>query len=351
MRFLRCRKDAIPQLTGKRVAIIGAGPAGLAAAGVLRCKGHTVEVYDMMPEPGGLMIFGIPEYHVPKASVRKGVEELKGADVVFHLNTKVYNSVVPEDGKSLEDLVKDYDAILLSTGTWDSRSLGVPGEDLGKVYKALEWLIEFYNAQLSYTGWDSVPPLGHRGLVIGGGLTAVDSVEVPLRYARDRYGIEKVYLSYRRTRNEAPMSAREFNRLERDLGAETLELTIPVEFIGDDSGMVTEARLQKTRLEPVPEGRPRPVPIPGSEFTIDVDYVLIAAGELATPPFKDGCCGIELNRNGTIKTDDKFRTTRRKVFAAGDVRHGPSLIGPALKGGMDAGAAMHEFLETGEWTG
>ncbi len=361
LKFLRCKPEAIKPKTGKRVAIIGAGPAGLGAAGVIACEGHEVHVYDQFPEPGGLLIFGIPEYHVPKAPVRRGVEELKRAGVIFHTSTRVISC---QQGKPeneiehvlhglikekvcFEKLIEDFDAVLIATGAWKSRRLNIPGEDLKGVYPALEWLVDFSLAQHGYKKIEDVPPVKGNVLVIGGGLTAVDAVEVPLKYIGS--GIRKVYLSYRRTRKEAPMGEREFNRLIKEYGIEALELTIPVRFEGDSEGHVRKAILQRTRLEPSPSGRPRPVPIPGSEFEIPVDTVLVAIGEIPSPPFENGCCGIELNPNGTIKVNEEFKTTRKKVFAAGDVKHGPSLIGPALKSGVDAAKHILKFLETGEW--
>jgi glutamate synthase (NADPH/NADH) small chain len=358
VRFLRCKLEDIKPPTGRKVAIIGAGPAGLGAAGILVCEGHEVHVYDQFPEPGGLMIFGIPEYHVPKAPVRRGISELRRAGVVFHTSTRVIScsQAKPSNGIArilgdlvkevvcFEKLVEDYDAVLIATGAWRSRRLNIPGEELKGVYPALEWLVAFSLAQHGYRRLEEVPPVQGRLLVIGGGLTAVDAVEVPLKYLGSR--ISKVYLSYRRTRKEAPMGEREFNRLVREYGVEPLELTVPVRFEGDERGWVRKVVLQRTRLEPTPSGRPRPVPIPGSEFEIQVDAVLVAIGEQPSPPFEGSCCGIELNPDGTVKVDEKYRTTARKVFAAGDVKHGPSLIGPALKSGIEAAKYINEFLAT-----
>ena len=345
MKFARCKTVENVQKSGKKVAIVGAGPAGLKAAGTLICMGHEVHVYDQMPEPGGLMIFGIPDYHVDTQSVREGVKELNELGVKFYNNIKVHGD--GKGDKNLEELINEYDAVLIATGTWKSRKLNVPGENLNGVYVALDWLNEYYLYEKGYQPWDKVPPLGKRGLVIGGGLTAVDAVEVPLRYLKDKFGIEKVYLSYRRSRKEAPMKEREFNRLVEELNIEPLELTIPLEFKGKDR--VEKAVLQRTKLVPVENGRPRPVPVEGSEFEIDVDYVMVAIGEIPSPPFEDGCCGIEVESWGAIKTDEKLRTSRKGVFAAGDVQHGPSLIGPAFKSGMDAAKYIDEYLKTGEW--
>jgi glutamate synthase (NADPH/NADH) small chain len=183
-------------------------------------------------------------------------------------------------------------------------------------------------------------------MVIGGRLTAVDAALTPLMY-KDDFKVEKVMLSYRRTRREAPMGERGFRELEEN-GVETLELTAPIEFIGEKR--LEAVKLVRMKLIEDPGARrPKPVPIEGSEFEVNVDYVLIAAGLVPTPPFKGECCGIKLNPDGTIKTDEKYRTTRKKVFAAGDVRHGASLIGPALRSGVEAAKYVHEFLVDGKW--
>ena len=346
MRFAKCKSMEGIKDSGRSVAIIGAGPAGLRAAGILRCSGHRVEVYDMMPEPGGLMVFGIPDYHVPTKGVRDGVKELVELGVIFHNNMRVHSD--PNKGDiTLEEIISNHDATLIATGTWDSRRLNVPGENLERVYIALDWLVDYYLVEKGYKKEETLPPLGKVGLVIGGGLTAVDAAEVPLKYVKEKFGIEKVYLSYRRSRKEAPMGEKEFKRLEEELGIKTLEQTIPLEFKGN--GSVKKVVLQRTKLVPVEKGRPKPVPIEGSEFELDIDYVMVAAGEIPTPPFEDECCGIKVEKWKAIKTDKKYRTTRKGVFAAGDVKHGASLIGPAFKSGNDAAKYIEEFLATGEW--
>lgn len=346
MRFLRCSPGLLPRRTGRRVAIIGAGPAGLGAAGVLVCKGHHVEIYDMMPEPGGLLIFGIPGFRMSKDRIRAGIRELQRAGVVFHLSTKVYYDEGSGYDVSLEELISSFDSVLIATGTWRSRRLGIPGESLRGVCYAMEWLADYLSARLGYKEKSEVPMPSGRVVVIGGGLTAVDVALTPIMY-KDDFNVEEVVLSYRRTRREAPMGERGFKELE-EKGVRTLELTSPVEFVGRDK--LEAVKLIKMKLVEEPGARrPRPVPIKGSEFVVEADFALIAVGLIPTPPFKSGCCGIELNPDGTIKTDAKYRTTRRKVFAAGDVRHGASLIGPALRSGVDAANCIHEFLLNGEW--
>lgn len=358
MRFLTCKLEEVPVSKKGKVAIIGGGPAGLGAAGYLVCRGFEVHVYDMMPEPGGLVVFGIPEHHIPKEPVRRGVGELVKAGVNFHLCTKVvccserlYNTRVDKilrklvkHRKCLEEIINEYDAVLITTGTWDSRRLGIPGETLRGVYVALDWLLEFNLARLGYRKKSKIPRVKGHILVVGGGLTAVDVVETLVKYFKERAA--GICLSYRRTRNEAPMGKNKFEKLIKEYNVTSLELTVPVRF----SGLfhVREAVLRHTMLYPV-DGGYKPVPIPGTEFKLKVDTVFIAIGEKPSPPFKTERLGIKLNSDGTINTDEKYRTTKYKVFAAGDVRNGPSLIGPALKSGLDAAKYIEEFIRERRW--
>ena len=351
MRFLRCKPDKIPPPTGYKISIVGAGPAGLGAAGILRCKGHDVVVYDMNPEPGGLVIFGIPITRIKKEPVRRGIRELMNAGVKFVLRTKVDMTkrygviddiVKPVNKIHLEELIKSSDAVLIATGTWTTRSMGAKGEDKPWIYPAAEWIIAVHMAKFGYKPWNEVPPLEGRILVIGGGLTAADAVLTPLTYEEFKGKVREVVLSYRRSKELAPMGAREVDHLI-SLGAKFWPLTLPVEFYEDgDKRIVRFVRMRLVKVEG--EKRPRPVPIEGSEFEEEFDYVLKAVGVIPTPPIDDGCCGIRVNKDGTIVTDENFMTTREGVFAAGDVRHGPSLIGPALKSGMDAANAIHKYL-------
>ena len=334
MRFLRgCKLGSIPPKTNKKVAIIGAGPAGLGAAGDLICRGHDVVVYDQMPEPGGLIIFGIPDFRIPKERVRNGIRELQEAGVKFILNTKVGRDV------DFDEIIKTYDAVLIATGTWKSRLLNIPGKNLKMIYPAFDFIIEYHLFKFGYKS--EKPEIGKTSLIVGGGLTAVDMCYIALEA-----GSEKVILSYRRTREFSPAGKNEFNQLE-DKGIEILELTQPIEFLGDEK--VSAVKFVKNTLVNVDGDRPKPIPIEGSEFTIEADTVFLAIGEIPTPPFENSKYGIKLNDDGTIYTDEAYRTTRKGVFAAGDVRTGPSLIGPALASGKKAAQYIHEYLVVGEW--
>ncbi|MEB3825092.1 MAG: FAD-dependent oxidoreductase [Desulfurococcales archaeon] len=353
MKFLRCKPDAIPPSTGKKIAIIGAGPAGLGAAGILRCKGHDVVVYDQNPEPGGMILFGIPITRIPKEPVRKGIKELANAGVKFVLNTKVdmvgdlglMDQVIdPKEKIHLEDIIKEYDATIIATGTWKTREMGTEGEreNADWVYPAVEWIVAVHMAEYGYKSWDTVPPLEGRILVVGGGLTAADSVLIPLTYPKIKDNVKEVVLSYRRSKEYAPMGAREIDNLILH-GAKYWELTLPVQFRREgDKKIVKFVRMEL--VETPGAKRPKPKPIPGSEFEEEFDYVLKAVGVLPTPPVKDDCCGIKVNEDGTIAVDEKFMTTREGVFAAGDVKHGPSLIGPALKSGVEVAKHVEEYL-------
>lgn len=342
MKFSRCEK--VTERVNKRVAIIGAGPAGLGASGVLICKGYEVHVFDLLPEPGGLLLFGIPGFRVPKKNVREGIEDLKRLGVIFHTNTKVVPGRVEEPGKIGFDLILErFDAVIIATGTWEERRLEVPGEDLPRVYPALSYLFEYSKAELGYISYKDLPPLGRRVAVIGAGLTAVDAAEVSLRL-----GSEDVYMIYRRTINEAPAHRREIERLIKE-GVKWIELATPKRFIGDHSEGVRAVELIRMRLgEPDHTGRPRPIPIEGSEYTIDIDSALIAIGEIPTPPILDPS-RLKLNRDRTIWVDKKNRTSIEKVFAAGDVVIGPSFIGRALASGISAANSVDEYLRSGVW--
>lgn len=351
MKFLRCKPNQVPPSNGKKVAIIGAGTAGLGAAGVLRCKGYDVTVYDMLPEPGGMLIFGIHVDRIPKPPIREGVRELMDAGVEFVLNTKVGNKnlekmdelVKAKNVVDLEDIIKSYDAVLIATGTWTSNKSRVPGEELPWVYPAMEFLVATHLAKFGYRPWDIVPDIKGDLLVVGGGYTAEDAAYVPRTYPEYRDRMRRIVLSYRRTRNEAPMGPMEMTNIEAS-GVEIWELTVPIAYREENGRRI--ARIIRNRLVQVPgEKRPRPEPIPGSEFDAYFDFVLEAIGERPTPPFEGKeCCGIKLTDWGTIVVDKDMMTTRKGVFAAGDVVHGPSQLGPALKSGMDAANAIMRYL-------
>ncbi len=317
-----------------RIAIVGAGPAGLAAAGYLSCAGAEVDVYDKLPYPGGMMMFVIPPYRLPRDSVSEGVEDLeKRMGVKFIVKTKVFEGELRHDEGDefvektipLSKLVEEYDAVLIATGTWRSRKMGIENEDARGVYTALEFIYWWYLYDSKLHG--KKPEMGRKVVVVGGGLSAIDAAETALRK-----GAEEVYLVYRRTIKEAPAGAFEIKRLVRE-GVNWMELVQPKRILVE-SGEVVGIEMIRMRLGPPDEsGRPRPIPIEGSEFTLEADTVIAAVGELPTPPLEKEALGIKLDRRGRIQVDRWWRATP-KVFAAGDVVTGPSMVGRAVGSGL-----------------
>ena len=342
MKFLRCKPEQIPPESGKTVAIIGAGPAGLGAAGVLVCRGHRVVVYDMNPEPGGLLIFGIPEQRIPKQGVRRGVKELEDTGRVrFVLNTVVGRDV------DLEEIIEKHDAVLVATGTWKTRPLNIPGIDSDGVYGGVEWITDYHKQKYGYPlfFFKEMPPIEEPVSVLGGGFTAVDVAFI----SKVELGKETMMI-YRRTRQYAPIGPKEVEELEKH-GIKFLELLMPYEVVPDERGRVRTIKCHRTRLgAPDETGRPSFIIDKTETVFIDTRTLMLAIGLLPTPPFDDpDRHGIKVEHDMRIVTDEKHRTTRYKVFAAGDVKNGATRIGPALKSGLDAAAYIHEFLTTGEW--
>lgn len=334
LKFLRC-KEITPRIKGK-VAIIGAGPAGLTAAGSLVCEGVEVDVYDMLPEAGGLLLFGIPEFRIPKKGVREGVKELSEKGVVFQLGKKVHDSEAHD--VDFMETVEKYDATLIATGAWEPRRLRVKGEDLQGVFHAAPYIVKYYLAKFGYSPASSLPSLGKSVAVIGAGLTAVDSALLALEI-----GVKDISLVYRRTRREAPAGEKELQMLE-EKGVRIVELKAPIGFEGEDGRLKRMITVEMKLGPPDKSGRPSPVPVPGSEKAFEVDSVIVATGGCSTPPFKKYSDKIRVMEDGRIIVDDKRRTSKTGVFAAGDVESGPSLIGPALKSGLIAAESIKEYL-------
>ena len=330
MRFIVGCKPGERAGGGGRVAVIGAGPAGLYASGYLACRGFDVSVFDQNPEPGGFLIFGVLDIHIDKRGVREGIRELADAGVEFKRGVRVGRDIL------LGELIEAYDAVLVATGTWASRRLRIPGSGANGIVPAMEWIVDYHMWRYGYSSLK--PPVGRRVVVIGGGLTAIDAVHVA-----KWLGAREIHLVYRRTREYAPAGVKGFREAEEQ-GAIIHELTQPVEYVVHDGSLVA-VRLQRMRLVEEPgAARPRPVPVPGEYVTIEADMVVEALGLIPTPPFNGGSYGIRLRGDGTIDVDEYKRTTREPVFAAGDVVHGASLIGPAAKSGLEAARGIELYL-------
>ena len=332
---------------GAKVAIIGAGPAGLSAAGYLACEGYEIDVYDKQPLPGGLMTLVIPPWRIPLENVLEGIEELEEKfNVRFTLRTKVFaggkihdeGDYLIEETINIEEVLGKYDLVLIATGTWRSKIPKLPGVDARGVMPALEYL---YNWRLyEYKYISKRPPMSREVIIIGAGYSAGDAAERAYRAGAE------AKIVYRRTRQEAPAGIYEIERLKR-MGIDFIELASPVEIIVEN-GVAKAVKFEKMKLgEPDETGRPRPVST-GEYFTLEANLVLFATGELPTPPFTSEIAdkiGVKLNKDGSIQVND-MNYAGSKIFAAGDVVTGPSRIGPAITSGLRVARFMHNLYTT-----
>jgi glutamate synthase (NADPH/NADH) small chain len=335
---------AIAPPTGKSVAIVGSGPAGLSAAGDLVQKGHRVRVFEALHELGGVLIYGIPEFRLPKAIVKEEVDNLRRMGVEFETNVVVGKSV------TLDELmrVEGYDAIFVATGAGLPVFLGVPGEHLNGVYSANEFLTRT-NLMRAYRFPEFDEPIydcrDRDVIVVGGGNTAMDAV----RTAR-RLGARTATLVYRRSETEMPARVEEVKHA-REEGIEFRMLTNPVEFLGDEKGWLTGARCVRMELgEPDASGHRRPVPIAGSEYVLPANVAIIGVGTTANPTVQSSAPDLTTNKYSYIVADpETMRTSKRGVFAGGDIVTGGATVILAMGAGRKAAKAMDEYLTTGEW--
>ncbi|NJB67662.1 glutamate synthase (NADPH/NADH) small chain [Desulfobaculum xiamenense] len=337
-------RDTPGEPNGRSVAVVGAGPSGMAASGYLACQGYRVEMFDKMPKPGGLLYFGIPDVRLPmdriEAAARRLVEHY---GVVFHPRVKVVGEGedVHDEGDELvqetvvlEDLRRRFDAVLLCTGSWRSRRMGIPGEDLPGVLSGLEYLFPLRGAACT-KDICVADAAGKRVAIVGGGLSAVDAADCALRS-----NAEKVYMLYRRTSNEAPAGPYEVALLH-DRGMVWKELTLPVRILGQDRVEALEY-IQCSLGEPDESGRRCPIPESGSNKVIEVDMVITAVGEMPTVPAADR---VELAKVRKQATGWPRMTPMEGVFLAGDALNGPSKIGWAVTSGLEAARSMEEWLD------
>ena len=322
--------------TGKRIAVIGAGPAGLTVAGDLILLGHEVTIFEAFHKPGGVLMYGIPEFRLPKKIVEKEVEYLTQLGVRLELNSVVGRSV------TIDELLEQegYDAVFVGVGAGLPMFLGIPGEDLGGVYSANEYLTRT-NLMKAYRfpEYDTPVVRGKNVCVIGGGNVAMDAARVAVRL-----GSEQVNIVYRRSRKELPARAEEIHHAEEE-GIIFQLLTNPIAFEGDDRGMVRRMKCIRMELgEPDQSGRRRPVPIEGSEFSIDTDLVIVAIGAGANPLLTKATPGLELNRWGYIRADARGRTEKERVWAGGDIITGSATVIAAMGAGRVAAKDIHAYL-------
>jgi glutamate synthase (NADPH/NADH) small chain len=327
--------------TGHKVAVIGSGPAGLTCAADLARRGHDVTVFEALHELGGVLIYGIPEFRLPKRILKKEIENLA------RLGVKLQTSAVIGKMDTIHDLMTEdgFDAVFIGTGAGLPKFQGIPGENLLGVYSANEFLTRS-NLMRAYIFGETDTPIarGKRVMVIGGGNVAMDSARTALRL-----GAEKVILAYRRSRDEMPARAEEIHHAEEE-GIEFHLLTVPVEFLGDDRGWLRAAIMQKMELgEPDDSGRRRPVPLAGSEYEEQVDVAVIAIGTGANPIIADTTPGLATNKWGYIVIDEASGATNiTGVFAGGDIVTGSATVIEAMGAGRKAAAAIDEYLKGSE---
>jgi len=329
--------------SGKSVAIVGSGPAGLACAGDLAKSGHQVHVYEALHKPGGVLIYGIPEFRLPKDIVQSEIDGLKNLGVEFEMNAIIGRTITMEELLTEEG----YDAVFVGVGAGLPRFLGIEGENLIGVYSANEFLtrVNLMGAFREDTETPVLDLTGKRVVVFGGGNTAMDSARTPLRL-----GAEEVRVAYRRTEAEMPARVEEIQHAKEE-GIVFDFLVSPLELLGNEEGWLTGVRFQRMELgEPDDSGRRRPVPIAGEIFDLDADVVIVAIGNSSNPLLPATEPHLKQTRWGTLEADETTgRTTMQGVFAGGDIVTGGATVILAMGAGRIAAASINEYLETGVW--
>lgn len=330
----------IPPPTGKRVAVVGSGPAGLTVASDLAKMGHEVVIFEALHKPGGVLMYGIPEFRLPKRIVEREVEYVK------KLGVKIITSFVVGKTKTVDELLQEYDAVFIGTGAGLPWFMGIPGENYNGIYSANEYLtrVNLMKAYL-FPEYDTPVIRGDRVAVIGGGNVAMDAARTALRL-----GAKKSMIIYRRSRKEMPARIEEIKRAEEE-GVEFHFLTLPVRYHADENGWVKEMECIRMRLgEPDSSGRRRPIPIEGSNFRIPVDVVVVAIGQSPNPLIPNTTPGLKVGKHGNVITDPLTgKTSRKGVFAGGDIATGAATVILAMGAARVAARAIDEYLRTGKW--
>jgi len=322
--------------TGRKVAIVGSGPAGLTVAGDLIKLGHAVTIFEALHKPGGVLVYGIPEFRLPKSIVQAECDFLADMGVEFR------NSTVIGKMDTIDELFEmGYDAIFIGTGAGLPNFMGIPGENLIGIYSANEYLTRS-NLMRAFDFPNSDTPIirGKNVAVLGGGNTAMDAVRTGLRL-----GAENAYIVYRRSEKEMPARDEEIHHAKEE-GIQFHLLTAPIKFIGDDDGRVKAMECIKMELgEPDASGRRRPVPIEGSNYIMEVDLVVVAIGNSSNPLIPKTTPGLECNKWGNIVVNEEtMQTSRKGVYAGGDIVTGGATVILAAGAGKKAARAMHKYL-------
>jgi glutamate synthase (NADPH/NADH) small chain len=321
--------------TGKKVAIVGAGPAGVTVANDLIILGHDVTIFEALHECGGVLIYGIPEFRLPKAVVNREVEYVKS------LGVKIYTDFVVGKTKTVDRLLEEFDAIFVGSGAGLPWFMEIPGENLNGVYSANEYLTRV-NLMKGFRFPEFKTPVKRpsRVAVVGGGNVAMDSARTAIRL-----GADEVHLVYRRSKVELPARAEEVENAEEE-GVILDILTLPVRLIGDENRWVREIECLKMELgEPDASGRRKPIPIEGSNFRVAFDAVVMAIGNSPNPLIPMTTPGLEISKKGGIVTNpETARSSRPNIWAGGDIVRGAATVISAMGDGRIAAASMHKYL-------
>lgn len=326
---------AVPEKNGKKAAVVGSGPAGLACAGDLARLGYDVTVFEALHTPGGVLVYGIPEFRLPKAIVAEEIEGLCDLGVKFECNTVIGRTV------SVDELFDEgFDAVFIGTGAGLPRFMNIPGENLNGVFSANEFLTRINLMKAYREGADTPVMRPKRVAVVGGGNVAMDAARCALRL-----GADEVSIVYRRSEAELPARAEEVEHAKEE-GIVFRLLTNPVRILGDENMFVSGIEYVRMELgEPDASGRRRPVTVEGSEFTIDVDCVIMAIGTSPNPLIRTTTPGLDCESWGGIKTGEEGATSRPGVFAGGDAVTGAATVILAMGAGKTAAAAIDEYIK------
>jgi glutamate synthase (NADPH/NADH) small chain len=329
----------LPEPRYKKVAVVGSGPAGLTVAADLARKGYFVTIFEALHEAGGVLVYGIPEFRLPKAIVKREV------DYVRSLGVQIQKDYVVGSVATIDELLQEYDAIFLGTGAGLPWFLGIPGENLGGVYSSNEYLTRA-NLMKAYKfpEYDTPIARGERVITIGGGNTAMDSARTALRL-----GAKESIIVYRRSRAELPARLEEVHHAEEE-GVKLNLLTTPVAFHGKDGRVMELECLQNELGEPDASGRRKPVPISGSNFRIQADVMVIAIGQSPSPLIAKTTPELKIGKNDVVAVDfNTMKTSKKGVFAGGDIVTGGATVILAMGQARIAANAIEEYLETGVW--
>ena len=328
-------ETVLPKSNGHKVAVIGSGPSGLTCAGELAKKGYKVTVFEALHTAGGVLVYGIPEFRLPKAIVKKEVETLE------KLGVEILTNVVIGKTITVDELFADYgfEAAYIGTGAGLPRFMGISGEGLKGVYSANEFLTRA-NLMKAYENGAQTPLMkAEKVAVVGGGNVAMDAASTALRF-----GAKEVYIVYRRSMQELPARQEEVEHAEEE-GIKFEILRNPVEILGNESGFVKGLKLRKCKLgEPDERGRRSPIEIEGSEYVLDVDCVIMAIGTSPNPLIKNTTAGLAVNSRGGIIADVDGKTSKDGVYAGGDAVTGAATVILAMGAGKTAAKAINEYI-------